>query len=311
MSAPARALAAIDRFFAPQPMQALVIARVAIGGVLFCAWAARLADVPEVYGPRGLGGADTLKRLPEASFGRALEAPIEWLAHVPSEASIWLLYALLLVASLSFALGCFTRASGLVAVALHALFHARAPEAFSGWAILIKPWALYVVLSNAGRFASIDAWRRRAREGPVPPETWSGPGWPVRLLQIHVCLLYAVAGIARLSDPAWLGGEMVFASLTDRTFGRWDVDWYPFFPLLRIPAYVALALEPLAPLLLWIPATRTLCALLLISLHAGLELAGTFGWWHWLMMPLLTVFLPPSWVAWALRRVLPRSLGGG
>jgi hypothetical protein len=138
-------------------------------------------------------------------------------------------------------------------------------------------------------------------------EQWVGPGWPVRLMQMQLCTLYAAAGWHRLMAPAWTDGDMLFVVLDGRTYGRFDVDWFPLAALLRWGAWVALMLEPLAPLMLWLRGIGRWWALALIGLHASLEVLSRTDWWQPMMIPLLLVFLPPSWICAGLRA--PRSLG--
>ena len=65
----ARALA---RFFGEQPMQAMVVARVALGLVLFFAYATKFRYVQTLYGPEGIGGLAMHQRVPDALAGRPL-----------------------------------------------------------------------------------------------------------------------------------------------------------------------------------------------------------------------------------------------
>jgi HTTM domain len=291
---------ALDRFFfAPLPQQGMVACRIGFGLLLFVAYAARMASVPELYGPRGIGGWEVARRLPDAGFGRLLDAPLRWLVFNPSETLVWALYALLLASALAFALGAFTRPAGIALLLLHSLFVARNQYAYTGWAWMAKPFLLYAILAPTGRWCSIDAWRGGERAARAA-DGWLGPGWPVRLLQIHVCAMYAVAGGTRLTDPGWLGGEMLFVLLTDRSYARFDADWHGWIPLLAPLSYVAFLAEPLAPVLLWLPGLGTVMALLLMGLHLGLEICGRLGWWQWLMMTALLVFLPPRWLERAL-----------
>ncbi|MCZ6464750.1 MAG: HTTM domain-containing protein [Proteobacteria bacterium] len=288
---------AIERFFAPQPMQALVVCRIGFGLILFVSYAAKLPRFQMLFGPDGVGGSASLERSVLADVWTPLAGPFGLLRYVPSSELVWLLAGVVLAASLCFALGFRTRTAGVIALLLHLLFHARNEYAFYGWAVMMKPYMLYVILAPVGRYASIDAWLRRRRDGTPAPRQWIGPAVPLRLLQVHLCTMYAVAGWARLTDPGWLGGEMLFVALTDRRFARLDFDWYPYKTWLTAASYWAFVAEPLAPFLLWIKSVGAFWALGLMSLHLGLELFANVGWWQYMMMTGLVAFLPPDWVA--------------
>ena len=167
--------------------------------------------------------------------------------------------------------------------------------------MLLKPFLLYAVLAPSGRFGSVDAWRRGDAAALADPAALRGPGWPMRLLQVHVCAMYLVAGWSRLDSPSWWQGEATFAAVSDLFYARFDADWQAWKVPLALACWAALALEGLAPVLLWVPRVGALWALGLLALHAGLELVDNHGSWQLLMGASLTCFLPAPWLA----RVLP------
>jgi hypothetical protein len=306
-----RGLRWLDRFFEPQPQYALVILRITLGGVVFLAYLGRFGSVQALFGPEGMGGASLHSRVPGIAAGRGLEAPMQWLQLVEFPELTWALYGLLLVASLAFASGTFTRTSGTVTLVLHTLFHARNFTASGGWALIIKPLLLFTILAPAGRFASVDAVRRRISTSPQPggnPDApdWMGPGWPIRLLQMQICAMYATNWL-RLDDTGWLTGRVLMLPLSDRWFGRFDVDWFTLASPLEWLAYAALTLELLAPIALWIRGIAAPWALGLIALHASLELLTNIGWWQPVMIASLTLFLPAAWMARGVGLVSPRA----
>ncbi len=303
----ARLAAGLDRFFAPQPYAAMVVCRIVFGAVAFGYFAGRVDLVQPIWGPEGIFGAGFFDRMELDVAVRSREGGVDWLAHNPSAALVWMLWGAGLVASALFALGAFTRPAGTIALVVYTLFHARNPYATAGWSVMLKPFLLYVLLAPTGRFASIDAWRRKDHAALALPATWLGPGWPVRLVQVHLCAMYLVAGWSRIDSPSWWEGEATFAALSDLFYARFDVDWQPWKPLLEAATYAAFALEALAPVLLWVPGIASAWALGLLALHAGLELTNNHGSWQLLMGAALLTFLPAAWLV----RVFPARHGSG
>ena len=200
-----------------------------------------------------------------------------------------------------FCLGAFTRVSGTLALLLHATFHAHANTMFLGWAEMIKPFMLYVILSNAGDFWSIDSWRNRRRHAAARKPAIVSPAWPQLLLRVHVCTMYATTSWPRLFDSSWLAGDMLLAALGDSWYSRFPLDWFAHRDALRIAQYGAFVLEPLAPFLLLIPRAAPWCALALIAMHLTLELLTSVGWWQYVMIAALTTMLPIHRIAAAAR----------
>jgi hypothetical protein len=178
-------------------------------------------------------------------------------------------------------------------------------------------FALYVVLSDAGAGYSVDAWlSRRGRAAASDPSNVNdsvlGSPWAFRLLQLHVVCMYLVTGWPRLAHRGWLDGETLFHAVADVRYGRLLLDWYALEPLLRIASYAVLVLEPLATVLLLVPATRRWCALALIGMHLGIEATTDVGMWQFTMIAGLVAFLPDAWLTTWLDRgtALRRRLRG-
>jgi hypothetical protein len=286
----------------------MVVNRLVLGGVLFLNAAFRIPEFGVLYGSTSGAWSEAYRELVTSFLAPDLAAPalgiISLLAGVgpdPRQAVLVALYGLLLASSLAFALGLYTRTAGSISIALHLLFLAIHPLAHYGWASMIAPFTLYVVLSRAGEFVSVDAWRRRHRdEASLPSDRV--PAWPMRLLQVHVASMYFHAGFARIDDPDWLRGEVLFEALTNALYSRFTLDFEAFMPAFLLLSYAVFLLEPLAAILLWIPRLRTFFALALIAMHLILEILTNVGWWSYIMIGGLLTFLPSPWVT----RLLPR-----
>ncbi len=288
-------------------VQPMVLNRFVLGGVLFFHAASRVPEFGALYGGASGAWSEPYRRLVARFLAEDLAAPALWsvslLAEVGPEfrhAILILLYASLLGSSLAFMTGFSTRIAGAIAIALHLLFLAIHPLAHYGWASMLAPFALYVVLSRAGESYSIDAWRRGRRDGATRPDS-RVPAWPMRLMQIHVAVMYFHTGFARIDDSDWLRGEVLFEALTRTLFSRLSIDLEFFMPALLLLSFAVFVLEPLSAFLLWIPRIRTLCALALIAMHVCLEILTNVGWWNFIMIGGLLTFLPPQWIA----RLLP------
>jgi hypothetical protein len=294
-------------FFAPVDSRAMEIARIGFGVILLGAYLRYLPYLSTVFGPRGIGGYDTILRTPGFS-GLAFQAFARFrvLDSLSSFAPVALLYVLLLASAACFALGVATRYTGALAAVLHLLFTARSPHLRSGWAWLLTPFLLYVAASGADAELSLAAWWRKRRGNERKRAEVSAYG--MRLLQIHVATMYLVAGFERLDAPGWLAGDMVLISLVNTRYGRFDVDWFALRPVLQVVTWFVMAIEPLAPILLWIRPVARWFLWPLIAMHVGIELFIEVGWWQWLMLVALVVFFPKEWIERLRpRRALPAA----
>ena len=300
-----------DWFLGPVPVHVMVLNRFILGGLLLLHALSRLPEFGLLYGsPSGAWSSayrefvSTFLAGDLSQLQLGIVSGLEQLEPEPRQLLLMILYGCRLASSMAFALGLFTRTTGCIAVALHLLFVTIHPLAHYGWARMAAPFSLYVVLSHAGDYASIDAWRRRRRRHG-PPASGRVPAWPMRLLQIHLVAMYFHTGFARIDDPAWLQGQVLFEALARTIFTRFTFDLHAWRLELLLLSYAVFALEPAAVVLLWIPRVRTLCALALIAMHVTLEILTNVGWWNYIMVGGLLAFLPPPWTTRLLPRIPP------
>jgi hypothetical protein len=296
-------VAAHDWWLGRAPLHGLVAARILLGGALFLTYARRSFYAGELFGPAGFAGAEFYRRLPAAPpLNPNVGEPATLLRFVPSETAIVGLCALAALCALAFALGFRTRLAGAATLALHFLFYARNPFVYEGsWAEFVHGPLLYTLLAPVGTKLSVDAWlrARRARASGADEETdaadsWLGPAWPLRLFQIHVCCMYVAAAWSRLDKESWLAGEILYLAVSGATHGRFAFDWSALRPLLTLGAWGALALEVVAPVLLWVPRIGVAVGIGLVALHLGIELLTNVGWWNAVMIAGVLTFLLPS-----------------
>ena len=291
-------------FFAPQPIDAMVLARILLGSALASSYAIRFREVQAVWGPEGFAGPawfTDLYRRP-AAVQQVLDALSP--GTPPSELLIWALYAGVVLASLAFALGFRTRTAGVLALLIHMyLQRGRMPLAYWGWAVQIQPLFFYVVCSRAGRFASVDAWlARRRNPSPGAANDWVGPAWPMRLLMIHTTLMYLTSGGERLDDAGWLHGQSVWIALSNSIYSKVGFDWTPYKTVLHVSTLGTYVLEATAPILLWVPRIGVVVVYLSLAMHAGLEALTLVGYWNFCMVAGLLCFLPVSHLRVLTRR---------
>lgn len=273
--------AALEQWWlAPRPLHAMVGARIVFGATLLIAYLLRITAYQDLFGPRGIGGPQLAARVPELpSFHPSILPALEVLRQIPSEGAITALFLVMLAALAAFTIGFQTRIAGLLSVALHLLFWVRNPIAYVSWAGFVTAPLLWVVFSPSGSHLSVDAWLRRRRG--LAAASWYASGWPLRLLQLHVCAMYATAGWSRLDKPSWLNGDTVLIAMTSANFSRVAIDWSAFAPVLALATWAAVVLEGFAPFLLWVPRVGKLWAWGLVAMHASLAVVIHEEIWSW------------------------------
>ncbi len=143
-----------------------------------------------------------------------------------------------------------------------------------------------------------------------PPRPSVLAGFVLRVLQLHLCVVYFNAGLAKLGGTDWRLGEAVWYTLANANYGTLPMQWLAQVPLLaRLCTWWVLFIETLYPLGIWPRRTRPFWLANVLLLHAGIGLfmgLYMFG----LIMIIINVVafgqLRPAgrwWPAWA--RVVP------
>ena len=204
--------------------------------------------------------------LPHLSTFAALLAP---LGVTPEQATMLVLGAHLL-AALGLALGLATRASALVAWLTHlALIGAGVAYTYGLGKVLVIA-LFYCVVMPVGREWSLDSRRRRVAAG-------EDASLSVLVLRLHLCIMYAAAGISKAIGEQWWTGDAIFRALSLPQFQQFDPSPLGAYPLvLQALAIGSVVVQLLYPVLVW---TRLRFAIVVLAELLHLGIAIFLGLW--------------------------------
>ena len=232
--------------------------------------------------------------------------PLVWAGSTPAAA--WTLFAASMVAAALTTVGLFTRAATLVLFLACVGFHHRNPCILSSGDTMMRLMAFFLTLAPAGAALSLDhLWRVRRRLAP-PGDPPAIPPTAFRLMQLQICLAYLVTGIWKACGETWRDGTAVSLVLQLGQFARFPLpSWCETAWFSRLATWGTLGVELLAPVLLWIPATRRAALVSLAALHLGLEYAVNIQLFQPIMLAGLVLFLEPREVRTLLRLRRPET----
>ena len=215
------------------------------------------------------------------------------------------LYGLLVVVTLTFIAGAFTRWTTVVLTLLWVGLSVNSVLLTNGGDVVTRIALFFAIFANLGAHWSVDAWRARRRGSPtqrrstlVPAEITNAiHNTALVILCWQVILIYVNSGLFKLQGSEWREGTALYYAL--------NLDIFLPFPTLselawQVPSFVFVGsmvgiwVQLLFPVfLLWKPA-RYVSLALLVGMHFGIGLF--FGLWPFsmAMMALDVLFVRDS-----------------
>ncbi len=193
-----------------------------------------------------------------------------------------------------FAAGVFSRLTAVLSWVIYVSTVHRAPVSLFGFDQVMSTWLLYLAATGAsGQAVSLDRFDSRWRQGRIiagrrrgsEGVRWDMPsGAPsptisanlaLRLIQLHICLIYGMAGLAKLQGSSWWNGMAIWGTLASGEFRLLDFTWLAAFPLvLNFLTHASLAIEIGYPVLIWVKPLRPLILFGVFALHFGIGLTA-------------------------------------
>jgi lysylphosphatidylglycerol synthetase-like protein (DUF2156 family) len=184
---------------------------------------------------------------------------------ISMDTAIILLLSLYAGSLLALALGFHSRVYAFFAWALHLGIVTSGFASFYGVDQISNTFLFYLVVFPAGR-----AWTFAPRSRDCPREE-TIPVAFLRVVQIHLCVIYLAAGVEKALGRQWWNGEAIWRAVTQPAFRTFDLTWlstHPFIPMLA--GWATLLVEIGYVFFIWPRRTRTLWCIATIGLHLGL-----------------------------------------
>lgn len=269
-----------NRFwFAPADTSTLGAIRLGTGLVLLYWLATFTPDLTTYFGPDGLAPQTTLNQLEQPvrngslsvvpqQVRESLPRPHRWswlnLLHTPRE--LMLGHTAALMVALLFAVGLFTRVTTPLALLVLLSYIHRGPVFTSQVEPILAFVLLYLCLGPAGNAWSLDHWLAHRSHSPqrIAGEAMtsgksSAAAISLRLIQVHLALVYALMAIGKLSTPVWWQGTGMWWLIARADAPLVDLTGLHSYPhLVAIWTYLVVLWQATFPIFVWRPLARPL-----------------------------------------------------
>jgi len=219
-----------------------------------------LLNYPEVQQADPYGGRSFVW-----SYFYMLDTPRAlWTAHIAA----LVVFALLTV-------GLFSRVMAVLAYLAVLSYVHRVPAANFGLDQINTLLAMYLIVGPCGARYSVDAWwrRRRTDSKSVPQMDSVAANVAIRLIQLHMCIVYLFAGFGKLTGGSWWTGVALWGALANYEYQSLDATWMANWPLVgAFLSHLTVYWEVYYVAAIWPRWTRPLMLLIAIPLHMGIAL---------------------------------------
>lgn len=195
------------------------------------------------------------------TFGRYLGLSEEWMLSIG-----WLI---LFVAGLCLFIGFLSRAAAITGWILH--LAARGSGGFISYGVdqFMTIGLFYLVIAPLPDNYSLDFLLRRKVWGDLTTRS----GFHLRILQVHLCLIYFFGGLTKCLGNGWWNGMSIWRALTRPPFNLVDssilLRWSYLLPLAGV---MICLLEVGYPLFIWLKLTRGPWLIAILAMHLGIGL---------------------------------------
>lgn len=271
-----------DRFwFTPSDPATLSLIRIFTGAMLVYTHAVWSIGLTSFFGPHGLLPAEAVR-------GLYYRNPFCWsyLFGIESPTGLWTAHLLALAILVMFTLGLATRITSILAFLITVAYTHRAGGALFGLDQINGMLACYLAVGPSGAMYSLDHWfgAKRAGAGAIADSTVRPSVTAtiaIRLIQVHMCIIYLFAGCGKLLGPTWWDGTALWGALANYEYQTFDLTWLAAWPeVVNFLTHLTIVWEVGYIALVWPRWTRPLVIGLAIPIHLGIGLfmgMTTFG----------------------------------
>ena len=191
-----------------------------------------------------------------------------------SQQTVTLVMAIHLIAAAGLLVGLMTRTCAFAAWITHLVLIGTGVAFTYGLGKLLVIALFYCLVMPVGREWSVDHQRRPAGAAAAAGEDAS---LSVLVLRLHLCIIYAAAGISKSMGEQWWSGDAIWRALALPQLQQFDPSpllQYPF--LLQAVSVGAMVVQLLYPILVW---TRLRFAIVVATELLHLGIAVFLGLW--------------------------------
>jgi len=300
-------------WFAPSDPYVLGVLRLCTGVIALWWYVSYYPDLQTWFGPDGL------LSLARVEQWRGANRAYSIFDYTTTPSSLWFTYWLGLGVLIAFTAGLFSRVTSVLAFVWVVSLLWRAPMLDRPVDAVLTMVMFYLCIGPSGASWSLDRWLAKRREDSarratpstastssglshtaltnIGPHGSSAATVALRLMQIHLVLIYAAMALAQLRDDSWWMGRALWGSIGKPESGYIDMTWiHQYVYLLNVWTLGVVVFELSFVALIWNRLARPL--LLGLSIAVWLSVGLVSGMLSFALMLIVAglAFVPSEWL---------------
>jgi uncharacterized membrane protein YphA (DoxX/SURF4 family) len=275
-------------WFTPADPLPLAVVRIATGLILAWSSFVWLSDVDAFFGAGGW--------LPPEHVWRMNDQPWQWSGYfaAPGPNGIRVIAGLTLVAAILLTIGLATPLAAVTALVGFLCAANRAPLNTFGLDDTLGMLLIPLAIGPAGARLSVDRLLGAGGGGPSVAANIA-----LRLIQVHLCVVYFFSGCGKMLGPSWWEGTALWGAAANVQYRTLDLTWLARRPLVTNALTLGtLFWEVSYPAVIWPRLTRRLWIAMAVAVHLGIGLAMGMMEFGLAMITANLAFVPAaSWQA--------------
>lgn len=198
--------------------------------------------------------------------------------YIDSPVLLWMVHLISLAAMALLTVGLFTRPAAVVSWLACVWYCHRLEGALFGLDQVNAMLVFSLMIGRSGAVYSIDRYlavRKAAEQGRGAPPfcLCVGTNLAIRLIQVHLCVIYLFGGLAKAKGMMWWDGTAMWYAVASLEYQSWELTWMiRHETLTRTLTHVTLFWEVSYAALIWPKATRPIVLAIAVAAHAGIAL---------------------------------------
>jgi len=287
-------------WFTPADPLPLALVRICAGALLTWASLVWFLDAEAFFGIDGWQRPENVWRMNDQPWQWS------WYFLARSAGTVKLLAGITLAAAAMLTLGIATPLAAIVALVGFISGVNRSPLNVFGFDDTLGMLLIAVVVGPAGAVLSVD---RLLAPDPAAARPSVRANLAIRLIQVHLCVIYLFSGCGKLLGASWWEGTALWGAAANVQYRTLDLTWLASHPLLvNALTLGTLWWEISYAALVWPRLTRRLFLAVAIPVHLGIGLAMGMMEFGLAMLVANLAFVPAAALRQLLQPFLPQSI---